>query len=487
MLNLTYKIDGVAERYAAIDEAIRTTQFIRNKCLRKWMDADKAHPVTANDLQTYCADLAAEFPFAAALGSQARQVAADRTWDAISRFYTNCKQHVPGKKGYPQFQHDCRSGEYKTQGWRLSNDGRHITFTDGKDIGRLRLIGKKAKEITSFACAPTWEDGKLVPDDDENINSQWRMIKRVRIVRRADGYYCQFVVDTSWEVSHTQTGKHLGIDVGINAYYTDSEGNKVENPRFLKQTEERLTHWHREVSHKSVRHKQNKKPKLSRKRNKYPKGQPVIKAERTPQKQWHTHATSKQTLRRNERKQKQQPSPSPLPVNRNLPPEQGKQSHNYQKARKHLAKTYLHLQRQREDYARKTACALARSSDLIACENLQIHNLAKNHKLAKAISDVAWGRFLHWMKYYASQHGILCIAVPPQFTSQDCSGILPNGTRCPERVYKSLSVRTHICPRCGLIIDRDHNSGKLVLERALELMAEAVSVPSGRRKQAHPA
>jgi len=85
----------------------------------------------------------------------------------------------------------------------------------------------------------------------------------------------------------------------------------------------------------------------------------------------------------------------------------------------------------------------------------------------------------------AAMQAVPCIAVPPHFTSQDCSGILPDGTRCPERVHKSLSVRTHVCPSCGLIIDRDHNSGKLVVERALEMQAKTISVPVGSRKQAH--
>ncbi len=111
------------------------------------MDAGKDRPVEKNDLQVYCAVLAAEFPFAAALNSQARQASADRAWFAISRFYANCAAKQPGKKGYPRFQHDCRSVEYKTTGWKLEEDGRHITFTDGVGIGRVRLIGKKETGI----------------------------------------------------------------------------------------------------------------------------------------------------------------------------------------------------------------------------------------------------------------------------------------------------------------------------------------------------
>jgi putative transposase len=59
-----YKLDGSKKQYAAIDEAIRTVQFIRNKSLRLWMD----HPGTSkNDLQTNCKVLAQEYPFARCL------------------------------------------------------------------------------------------------------------------------------------------------------------------------------------------------------------------------------------------------------------------------------------------------------------------------------------------------------------------------------------------------------------------------------------
>ncbi|GER91996.1 hypothetical protein KDW_61580 [Dictyobacter vulcani] len=95
MLVFEYKIDGNQQQYAAIDEAIRTTQFIRNKCLRLWMDE---RGISQNDLRKYCAVLAQDFSFASSLNSQARQSAADRAWHAIARFYDNCKQHT-GEKG----------------------------------------------------------------------------------------------------------------------------------------------------------------------------------------------------------------------------------------------------------------------------------------------------------------------------------------------------------------------------------------------------
>src|SRR6266581_8574065 len=118
MLIFEYKLDGTKQQYAAIDEAVRVVQFIRNMCLRKWMEE---RAVSKNDLQTYCAVLAKAYPFARRLNSQARQASADRAYFAISRFYENCREKKPGKKGYPQFQHNNRSVEYKKTGWRLDS------------------------------------------------------------------------------------------------------------------------------------------------------------------------------------------------------------------------------------------------------------------------------------------------------------------------------------------------------------------------------
>ena len=73
-----------------------------------------------------------------------------------------------------------------------------------------------------------------------------KQIKRVRIVRRADGYYCQFGVQAEAQVEHHPTGKQVGIDIGLKAFFTDSEGNTVENPRHYRKAEKKLKRLHRQ-------------------------------------------------------------------------------------------------------------------------------------------------------------------------------------------------------------------------------------------------
>src|SRR5260370_22689394 len=227
MLVYEYKIDGNQKQCAAIEEAIRVVQFIRNKCIRLWMDGER---VSKKDLQTYCAVLAKAYPFARRLNSQARQASADRAYFAISRFYENCKSKKSGKKVYLQFQHTNRSVEYKKTGWKLDDDGRHITFTDGCGIGRLRLVGNKKQQIETF------------PVKD---------IKLVRIVRRADGYYCQFVVSTERNIEHVASGNQIGIDVGLKSFLTDSQGNTSSNTRNYRKAEKNLKRLQRRLSRKA--------------------------------------------------------------------------------------------------------------------------------------------------------------------------------------------------------------------------------------------
>ena len=88
MLVLEFKVRAKKEQFAAIDEAITTAQFIRNKCLRYWMDN---RGVGKYDLNKYCRILAQDFKFAEELNSQARQASAERAWSAIRRFFDNCK------------------------------------------------------------------------------------------------------------------------------------------------------------------------------------------------------------------------------------------------------------------------------------------------------------------------------------------------------------------------------------------------------------
>ena len=103
------------------------------------------------------------------------------------------------------------------------------------------------------------------------------------------------------------------------------------------------------------------------------------------------------------------------------------------------------------------------SNDVVAFEDLRVANMVKYRHLSKSISDAGWRVFIRWLEYLARVYGKRVVAVPPEYTTQECS-------RCGTLVNKALSERTHVCPHCGLILGRDHNSARVILSRGLALL-----------------
>lgn len=223
--------------------------------------------------------------------------------------------------------------EYKTSGWKLDKSRRYINFTDGKNIGSLKLIGTR----------------------DLNFY-QIDQIKRVRLVRRADGYYCQFLVAIDVVETVEPTQQAVGLDVGLNFFYTDSTGHQESNPRYYRKAEKRLKKLQRRVD------KKFKKP------NKIG----------------------------------------------------DKQTNNYKKAKNRLAKQHLKVSRQRQEHAKRLARYVCKSNDLVAYEDLKVRNMVRNQKLSKSINDAGWYQFRVWIEHFGKKFGKVTVAVPPHYTSQEC-------------------------------------------------------------------
>ncbi|WP_053221530.1 RNA-guided endonuclease InsQ/TnpB family protein [Limnoraphis robusta] len=332
-----------------------------NKVLRYWMDN---RGVGKKEMYQYNTQLRAEYTFVAELNSHACQASVENVERAINRFFDNCKKKKPGKKGYPRFKKNTRSVEYKVSGWKLHSSKRRINFTDKKGIGSLKLLGK-------------W-DIHTFPLD---------LIKRVRIVRKADGYYVQFCVKADNQQDAPNTNTEVGIDVGLEYFYSDSSGNHEENPRFLRKAEKNILRSQRQIYKKK------------------------------------------------------------------------KGSSGRKKARGVYGRKHLRVTRQREEHAKRLARNLCLANAKVVLEDLNVSGLVKNHKLAKSINDVSWYQFRLWLEYFGQKFGREVIAVPPHFTSQECS-------KCGTKVQKTLSTRTHSCPTCGHVEHRDVNAAKVILSRA---------------------
>lgn len=137
-----------------------------------------------------------------------------------------------------------------------------------------------------------------------------------------------------------------------------------------------------------------------------------------------------------------------------------KRSKNRRKQAIQVAKVHRKIKDQRSDFLHKLSRNIVDRFSYIAIENLTIEKMLKNKYLAKSISDASWGQFINYLNYKAEEAGSQIVKVSPKDTSQLCS-------QCGSLVKKSLRVRVHKCPECGLILHRDHNSAIVILQRAI--------------------
>jgi putative transposase len=143
---------------------------------------------------------------------------------------------------------------------------------------------------------------------------------------------------------------------------------------------------------------------------------------------------------------------------------QEKGSKNYEKQKNRIALLHLKVARCRREFHYSVAHWLCQTYDLISFENLNIRGLART-RLAKSILDCAWGAFLQILQAVAVKCGKQTVEVSAHGSSIECFS-------CGARVEKTLDIRVHSCS-CGLVIDRDWNSGLVLLSRGLQ----AVGLP----------
>ncbi|MBF0239381.1 MAG: transposase [SAR324 cluster bacterium] len=143
---------------------------------------------------------------------------------------------------------------------------------------------------------------------------------------------------------------------------------------------------------------------------------------------------------------------------------------NRKKAVRILANQHEKVKNSRKNFHHQTARNIVIRYDKIFVENLNVKGMIQNHHLAKSISDAGWTSFLNILITKAESAGREVIQVNPRNTSQMCSG-------CGKIVKKTLAIRQHSCPSCGLSIDSDVNAALNIKRLGLSLCGE-VGLPA---------
>ena len=135
---------------------------------------------------------------------------------------------------------------------------------------------------------------------------------------------------------------------------------------------------------------------------------------------------------------------------------------NWHKAVQAAQRHHQHITNRRKDFLNKLANDMVIHFDRIAIEDLQINNLAQNHRLSKSILDASWGYFRRQLLSKAEYAGKQVVVVPQAYTSKCCS-------QCGQPFETLTLADRWVRCDCGLSLDRDHNA-------ALNLLALGQSV-----------
>jgi putative transposase len=233
-------------------------------------------------------------------------------------------------------------------------------------------------------------------------------IKTCTIKREGDCWYVCFACEVEDRKKLPYTDLAIGLDLGLLHFATDSNGQTIDNPRYLRKAEQKLARLQQALSRKKRGSKRRKK------------------------------------------------------------------------SAKQVGKAHRKVRNQRKDFLHKQSRILVDTFETIVFEDLAPANLSKRPKakqdesgkylpngasakagLNKSINDAGWSMFVALCRYKAAYAGTTVLEVNPRNTSQICSSC---GEKGP---HKDLSVRTHTCIHCGVVLDRDHNAAINILKLGL--------------------
>ena len=370
-MRMTYKFKAIASKTTTqnAERWLYLCQQLYNVALEQRILAYRRCGITlsAYSQSNELPELKAECAEFKQVGSQVLQDVVERVGKAFQGFFSRLKK-IGVRAGFPRFRSRFRYDSFtlKQAGWKL--DGRHLKI---KGVGTFKLF--LSREIQG-------------------------RIKTITVRRDAcgDWWICFSCDEVPPRVYFEPQIDVVGIDVGLNAFCTDTEGEQIANPKYYRQAQGDLRRRQRKVARRK------------------------------------------------------------------------KGSHRRKKAVQELARAHRRVKNLRLDFLHKTANHYIQKFKTICVEKLNIRNMVKNRHLSKSISDAGWGTFVELLLCKAVEAGRVVLQVDPKGTSQNCSS-------CGERVKKTLAVRVHSCPHCGLELDRDENAARNIAARGAGLALQVLT------------
>ena len=333
----------------------------------------------------------------------------DKNIDSLAK--ANAIQNY--QKAWKMFRKVHRTGtpKFHKKGYRLSYQTNAQYGKDAKmDVysATVKFLDNKHIKLPKLGRLRVAGSHRRIIDKKKDIR-----IGTVTVSKdSADRYFVsmQLGSDTPFVNKLVKTNSQIGIDLNTENFLTTSEGKVIDNPRYYRMIKGRL-------------------------------------------------AKAQRTLSRRQRRAKKE--------KRSL-----RNSKNYQKQRRLVAKIHDKIRNQRNNFLNVSSTKLINNHDLIVAENLKSSNMLKNHALALSISDVGWRSFLQKLTYKADLYQRTFIVVHPKNTTQtchDCGFIMGSGNT--EKL--TLKDREWTCPACKTHHIRDVNAAKNILSKGLKQLEKA--------------
>ena len=181
-------------------------------CERKYAYELEGRRVSKYDQLAQVKHYKKTFPQSKQVHSHVLQVATTDADKAFAAFFRRVKSGE--KAGYPRFK---GRNHFHSFGFKEHGNGFRL---DGK---RLKVSG--AGKIRVRLHRPIPENG---------------VIKTCRILHKAGQWYATFAMEVGQSLPLPETGNVIGIDVGISALITISNGEKVKNPNYYRTAQAKL-------------------------------------------------------------------------------------------------------------------------------------------------------------------------------------------------------------------------------------------------------